>query len=261
MSWVSKKRFKILFIISIIPLCIISYSVYTVLSEKPTCFDQKQNGIEQGIDCGGGCKLQCLELMQDISVRWSRAFKINESLYNVGAYIENQNTGVGVEKIKYEFKVYDKDRLLIARREGETFIAPNQGMLIFEEQLKVGNSIPVYTNFEFIGKPTWYKLDSRFSELVIQIKDKFLNTDDIRPRLSAVLKNLSEKQEILGVDVLVVLFNQDDTAIQIGKTTLGTLPPLSEKNIFVTWPEQFTTTPVRFEIYPKFNPFSQKFVK
>lgn len=259
MSWSSKRQFKIIGLLLVIPLFVVAFFVYSFLSQKPTCFDLKMNGIEQGVDCGGTCRLQCTEYMQDIAVKWARSFQITDNLYNSAAYIENQNTRVGIEKITYQFKLYDKDRLLIAHREGETFIEPNKGKVVFEEQIQVGNIEPVYTNFVFTSTPVWYTVDSRFSELVFQIKDKKLNTSDIKPRFSSVLKNVSEKYPINNVEAIVVLFNDLGNAIQVGKTTLGNVAPLDEKNIFVTWQSQFEETPVSFEVYPQFNPFIQEF--
>lgn len=261
MSWASKRQFKIIGLLLLIPLCIVVYFVYSFLTVKPTCFDSKMNGQEQGIDCGGTCRLQCTEYMQEIAIKWARSFQITKNLYNAAAYVENQNTRVGIEKINYQFKLYDKDRLLIAHREGQTFIEPNKGKVIFEEQIQVGNIEPVYTNFVFTSTPVWYTTDSRFSELVFQVKDKKLNTEDIKPRFSSVLKNVSEKYPIDNVEVVVVLFNELGNAIQVGKTLLGNVPPLAEKNIFITWQNQFTETPVSFEVYPQFSPFTQEFDK
>ena len=50
--------------------------IYPKLSKSPTCFDGRQNGEELGVDCGGACAKACVAQVDNISVLWSRAFKI-----------------------------------------------------------------------------------------------------------------------------------------------------------------------------------------
>lgn len=259
MSWSSNRQFKIVGILLILPTVISVYILYKFLSIKPTCFDKKQNGTEQGIDCGGGCQLQCTEQVTQLAVRWMRSFPINENFYNAAAYIENQNTNIGIKKITYEFKLYDKDRVLIGRREGETFIEPNKGTIIFEQQISVGKIKPAYTNFSFSTQPIWYKTDSKLSQLTVSVKDQALNTEDIKPRFQATLKNLSEKYFIHNLDVIVVMYDESGNAIQVGKTTLQSFDPLEEKKIFITWQDKFDIIPTRYEVFPRFDPFNQDF--
>src|SRR5882672_5248548 len=71
--------------------------------QAPTCTDNKQNGNETGIDCGGSCAKACLNQVDAVSVLWSRAFKIVPGRYNAVAYLVNHNKNAAVDKISYRF--------------------------------------------------------------------------------------------------------------------------------------------------------------
>jgi hypothetical protein len=95
------------------------------------------NGTESGVDCGGSCRLYCSAQVSAPVVLWSRIFPISGSKYNLIAYVENQNIDAAVPDINYEFRVYDTEGKLIGRREGHTFIPPNQRFGIFEAHFDV----------------------------------------------------------------------------------------------------------------------------
>ncbi len=259
MSWASRRKSRILFIIFVL-LCIVGgFLAVPFFSQTPTCFDGRVNGNELGIDCGGDCALQCTQYTQDINITWQRSYQIVPGFYNAVAYLENQNFQAGTAQVSYKFRLYDKDRLLIAERDGITFLEPNRALVVFEQQIPVGNSVPVYTTFDFTESVLFYKTDPRYQDLVISVTNQMLDTKDIKPRFSATLKNTSDIYSISEIDVYVVLYDDEDNAIQVGKTRLEALTPRQEKNIFIVWQNQFLKKPVRFEVIPRYNPFTQNY--
>ena len=46
------------------------------INEIPSCTDNKQNGDEKGIDCGGSCRKSCTFEVDKISTLWSRTFEV-----------------------------------------------------------------------------------------------------------------------------------------------------------------------------------------
>lgn len=259
MSWATRRQAKISFTIIILLVGIFGAIFLSLSVKPPTCFDGKKNGTEDGVDCGGGCSLQCKEYTQDVVVKWQRSYQITKGFYNAVAYIENQNFQAGVKRIHYKFRLYDEDRILLADRDGETFIEPNKGVVVFEQQIPLSNAVPVYTTFEFTEPVSFIKTDSRYNEMIIAPEEQVFNDTDIKPRFSATLKNLSEKYTISDIDVYVVAYDDEDNAIQVGKTLVKELGPHAKKNIFVIWQNKFTVKPTRFEIIPRYNPFTQDY--
>lgn len=257
MSWTSRRKSRIIYIFLGVVALVGGLLILPAVTHTPTCFDGKMNGKEKGVDCGGECALQCTQYTQEVNITWQRSYQIVPGFYNAVAYIENQNFQAGAAKVPYKFRLYDKNRILIAERDGETFIEPNRAFVVFEQQIPVGEGVPVYTTFDFTTPPALYKTDARYEDMIIRVTDQVLKTDDIKPRFSATLKNISDLYTISDIDVYVVLYDDQDNAIQVGKTRLPALDPRQEKSIFIVWQNQFETKPVRFEVIARYNPFTQ----
>jgi hypothetical protein len=261
MSWASRRQSKIIFGILLLIGIGGVIVVIPLLTQKPTCFDGKKNGNELGIDCGGACSLQCKEYTQDVSIKWARSYEITKGFYNAVSMIENQNFNSGVKKVTYKFRLYDENHVLVIERDGQTFIEPNKAVVVFEQQIPVGNSKPLYTTFEFTSPIVWYQTDPRYNDMVIEVSEQLFDPKDIKPRLSAILRNSSDKYVINTIDVYVVAYDVDGNAIQVGKTLVKSLAPREKKNIFIVWQKQFETPPLRFEIIPRYDSFTQTYPK
>lgn len=262
MSWGSRRKSKIILVALVILFFAIGSIVLKKISEqKPTCFDMKQNGTELGIDCGGGCELQCKESVLEPNNLWQRSYEITKGFYNAVAYVENQNPTAGVKQVSYSFKLFDKNRILIAERAGQTYIEPRKGLIVFEQQIPVGEKIPVYTTFEFTSPLTWYTVNPLYKDVVVETTDMVLDQKDIKPRFTATLKNTSLRTEITGMEVYVVLYDDKDTVIQVGKTAVKSLPARESKNIFFVWQKPIPVPPVRYEVITRYNPFTQEYIK
>src|SRR4051812_17934001 len=109
MTWAGKRQLVYLAIAIFVFGGLGFLIIYPNVHQAPTCSDQKQNGDESGIDCGGSCAIACSEQVAPLNVIWSRAFKIVDGRYNVVAYIENTNTGIGIKTLYYEFTLVDEN--------------------------------------------------------------------------------------------------------------------------------------------------------
>ncbi len=261
MSWASQRQSTIIFSFLGI-LCIVAFFIsIPFFTVKPTCFDGKKNGNELGIDCGGGCQLRCVQYTQELAVKWARSYEITKGFYNAVAMVENQNFDSGIQIMNYKFKLYDKDRNLLIERDGQTFIEPNKAFVVFEQQIPVGNAQPMYTTFDFTSPMVWYQTDSRYQGMVVLVSEQLFDNKDIKPRFSAVLKNDSDIYTISDIDVYVVAYDADGNAIQVGKTRVPSLSPRERKSIFILWQKQFAQNPVRFEVIPRYDAFTQAYPK
>ena len=122
MTWALKRQ---IFYIGTLILFFIIFSfliIYPNSNKKPTCADNKQNGNEAGVDCGGSCPKACLSQVDEVSVIWTRAFKVISGRYNAVAYLENHNKNTAVNRINYRFRFADANNVYIGKREGSTYI-------------------------------------------------------------------------------------------------------------------------------------------
>jgi hypothetical protein len=256
--WALKRQILYIAIVIIVVGGLGFLIVYPYFNKPPTCFDGKQNGMETGVDCGGSCTKACLSQVDQISVLWSRAFQVVPGRYNAVAYLENHNADTAIEKISYRFRFADKDNVYIGKRDGESYIPPKGNFAIFEPAIDVGNSIPVYTTFEFTGTPNWISVPKEeVDQLKIFVSNIILQNENTEPKLSAVVKNNSLFR-IPEVSFVVILYDALGNAVSASHTYLDVLEGEETANINFTWREPFTSPVVLKEIIPMFDIFSVK---
>jgi len=258
MSWSLKRQLFFIGIIVILFFIFGIYVIYPYINKLPTCSDGLQNGEETGVDCGGTCAEACSFEVDEVSVLWSRVFEVIPGRYNAVAYLENHNKTEAINKIKYKFRFADKDNIYIGKREGETFIPASGKFAIFEPGIGVGNSIPVYTTFEFIEAPVWAVVsEEKLEQLKVLVSNIKLEDEDSNPRLSATLKNDS-LFNISEINVVALLYDEKGNAVSASRTYLDILNGEESIDINFTWPQPFTEKVISKEVIPMFNIFSAK---
>lgn len=258
MSWASQRQFTYLTGALLVVAGLLFVILYPKLHKAPTCTDGKQNGQETGVDCGGGCNLYCKDEVSKPLVLWSRAFPVTGSVYNLLAYVENQNKAASVPDVNYEFRVYDEGGKLIGRREGHTFIPPNQHFAVFEARFDAGTSIPKNTTFEFVGNMNWLKKDPVVQRLPIKIDRVTIGDNTDTPTLTARINNESI-YDLPEFDVITILYDENKNAIAVSKTHKDYLKAGTTLPLLFTWPKAFSSVPVVKEIIHQVNPFMVKF--
>jgi hypothetical protein len=259
MTWAFKRQAFYLVVVLAVFLFFLFLFLRPYFNQAPSCIDNKQNGNEEGVDCGGICSRACASQVSDISVLWARAFRVVPGRYNAVAYIQNQNKNAAIFKIHYKFRFADKDNLYIGSREGDTFIPPSGRFAIFEPAINLGNSIPVFTTLEFTEKPIFVQVpEDKIKELQISVGDIALTGEDISPVITTIIKNNS-LFNIPEVKVVAILYNASGNAINASSTYLDSLSGGVTVPLSFTWPEPFTEKVVSKEIIPMFNIFSVKF--
>jgi len=256
MTWALKRQ---IFYIVILILFFAGFGfliLYPKLNKAPTCFDNKQNGEESGVDCGGLCLRACLAQVDPVSILWTRAFRVVPGRYNAVAYLENHNRNTAVEKISYRFRFADANNIYIGKRDGSTFVPPSGRFAVFEPGIDIGNSIPVYTTFEFTEVPQWIMVSQeKINQLKILVSNINLTGEDTSPALSATIKNNSF-YTIPDIDVVAILYDANHNAVSTSRTYIDGLAPEEVKDISFTWPEPLPSKVIAKEIIPLYNIFS-----
>lgn len=258
MNWAIRRQ--ILFILGIILFFAIAafLIIYPKLQKTPTCTDGIQNGNETGIDCGGSCPDACLSQVAAVSVLWAQAFEVVPGRYNAVAYLVNHNQNVAAEEVSYRFRFADENNVYIGKREGTTIIPPSGNFAVFAPAIDVGNSIPVYTTFDFTETPLWLQVSpDKISQLKVLVSNINLVNQDTSPNLSATVTNNS-LFTIPNVNVIAILYDKLGNAVSASGTSLNQLNPLSSSDINYTWPEPFTRPVVKKELLPVYDIFSVK---
>ncbi|MCX6754430.1 MAG: hypothetical protein NTU81_01200 [Candidatus Nomurabacteria bacterium] len=258
MSWALKRQLQYFSGLVIFIGLIVFALIYPIIFKKPTCFDSQKNGDETGIDCGGSCLLMCREEISTPVVIWNRSFHVVGSTYNLVAFVENRNKTAGVIKAPYEFRIYDANNKLLGRREGSTFIPPNQQFAVFEPRFDSGQNEIKTVTFEFLPNLTWIKKLPTLQTLKINVDNIIIDNNKNTPSLSAVVNNNSI-YDVPEFDVIAILYDVNHNAINASKTHRNSLLNNTSTPIVFTWPEALSSEPSTNDIIVLINPFLVSF--
>jgi hypothetical protein len=244
-SWTSKRQLILLFIVAVI-FAIVAFFVFRAVT-APSCRDSKQNQGEEGIDCGAICGNQCLGEINDLIILWTKMFDLGEGQYGVAALVENPNLFLALSNLKYKFKLYDANNILIAIREGETFITPSKRQIIFEPTINAGERTPNKVFIEFDKNIQWEKVAEESLPLIVSSKQF---TNDTFPRLTATIENKS-LYPVDDIYVSTVLYDENNNALAVSVTKIDSISGGVSKSAIFTWPKPFAKLPSSSEIFLK----------
>jgi hypothetical protein len=235
LSW-SVRRRLIYLAMALVIVAIAVVVTFIIFQKPPSCTDGKQNGDELGVDCGGSCSGVCVTEIVPLKILWFRLFDLGRGKYDVAALVKNPNPKHGASEIKYIFRLWDKDNLLINSKTGTAFANPKEDLLIFVSRVEVGKKIPTRISFEFEASPLWQKIDRVPPQLTFSNK-RF--TNEPTPRLVATIKNNSI-MAVNGIEVSAILSDADQNAVAVSATFVEELPAGESQEVSFTWPTSFS---------------------
>jgi Mg-chelatase subunit ChlD len=220
-------------------LALISTGVYYLyLYKAPTCFDGTMNGTETGVDCGGVCQRICEASIIPPITQWAQSFKIIDGQYNAVAYVENKNKDIGTPELRYIFKIYDAEGVIV-EREGKTVLPPDSIYPIFEGRVMTGTRIPTRTTIEFVGTQEWLPAEKGREQFNLEARE-LVNADSL-PRLTAQLRNNS-LDEAKDVDIVATIFDASGNPLTASQATMDFFPARTTQDVIFTWPEPIAKT-------------------
>lgn len=246
LSWTAKRQLFFFGIFALAVFLMVGGIIY-FFRPAPSCFDQKQNQREEGVDCGGPCEL-CIGNPQDLIVFWARAFELVPGHWEVGALVENPNLLVGAKELTYKVRLYDASNVLVALKEGRTFLNPREKFLIFEEDISTGERVPTRATIEFSEIP-WRRIERERPSILVSSKN-FENAPNGVARV--VLKN----QSLFGVEDIFVgaaLLDSSGNAIGVSSSKIERIDGEAFKEAVFTWRAPFDPPPTNVEVLVRTN--------
>ncbi|MFA6797294.1 MAG: hypothetical protein WCR40_01120 [Candidatus Paceibacterota bacterium] len=249
MSWAKRRKATYISSFLLILFLILIIVFFVFFNKQPTCFDNIRNQGESGIDCGGPCTILCRAQYVDPNILWTRWAKVSGfGTYNVLAYSQNLNVGIGALNAPYIFSIYDKDNIMLYQKTGYTYIPPSGNFTIFEGNININDKIPARIEFNFINNFIWQKIENEESD--ITAVSKSLINQETRPKLLVTIKNKSLK-DIKNIESIAILYDENANAIAFSKTITDILAKDSTQDITFTWPEKFKEEVYKIEIISK----------
>lgn len=251
MNWASSRKVIYAFVVLVALVLLGVYGFRDTLFPKATCNDMKQNGYEEGIDCGGLCARKCVDQITPIQVLWARALPVSPGIYDLAGMLSNRNLDSVPITFAVTFTVYNANREVIYSQKIDA-VPPSTG------------DIPVMIqNVKFSEEPknviitveegTYYKISPNFQTVQISVTNVSFENGDI-PRAYVTIRNVT-RNRFINFPVRVVLYDADQNAIGVGQSFVESLDKQAEKSIPFTWKSQFLNKPVVYKAYPILSPF------
>lgn len=243
MEWSQRRKITYALATAGALILVASYPAYRLFYTAPTCFDQKQNGDELGVDCGGSqCALYCPAQVKAPRVLWVKAFRVSPGRYDVGAYVENPNISAGVKNARYLIHVLDETGQTIAERAGSIELDPASTELIFEGGFAL-TVTPGKVEIEFNKYDIAHFVKARPTPLIVMSKNQSLKNSDTVPRFDATLVNTDLVNDVGRVELGAIIYDPARNPIAISRSYVDTIAKGTEQPIFFTWPNRFTKNP------------------
>lgn len=256
MNWASRRRAIYLLGVAIFFLIVVGGPVaYWYLTRPATCTDGVRNQDETQVDRGGSCPYLDEGALQPSATLWARSFRVRDGFYNAAAYVQNPNPDAGVRRARYRFGLYDSRNILIAEREGSTFIVPGGITPILESRIDTGSRVVSRTYIELEEGLLWERFEDPADSLTISSRD--VSSVDSTPRISAIVKNRAVTP-IIEPSFVVVVFDQAGNAFAASATQLDAIEGGASADIVFSWPDPFPAMVSKIDITPLVAPKSAK---
>jgi len=249
---------KQLFILLILILAIsgISYGIYSIYHEEPTCFDDIQNQGEEGVDCGIACGKLCAPEIQTLSVEFSKLLKIGNNKYDFVAQISNPNLVYASRRISYDILFKDSKDNIFATQPGTIYILPMQKRYVVHTGLSVEQE-PVQAELVIKGVEWWKVKAGEFSSIDFKLRnEQYSPSEGNNAFYRAVLFNDSEF-DFARVDIRVILFDDNNYIVAINRTDARTFLSFTERYFQVTWPHKISVVNPRIVVEATTNVFEE----
>lgn len=247
LTWSGRRKF--IYILSSIALLLVVVGVpgFFAFKNTPSCFDNKQNQNEQGVDCGGECMKLCKASLDPLTKNWQRSFKVSDTSYTAAAYLNNRNNAEAFG-VPYTFTLYDSDNQIITTREGKAYIPPApKPIYIIETGIDVGEKVPVHTLFEYKDTFNWLAVRKPQPELIVKNPQRVPSS--LGELITATITNPTFN-EVKLVRITVIVYDTQGNALAASKSLLSNLKGESEQQVSFTWPAKFTQAVSKIEVTP-----------
>lgn len=254
-QWSRTRKRIILGIVFLAVAIFIGVPLFFIFYQKPSCSDNKLNGDEKGVDCGGSCQRLCsAESLPLILKGDPRILTIAPDTYEVIAVIENPNQSAEIHRAEYIFKLYDATSVIPVKTiEGFTFVPKGKMFALFEGPFTLPSSIsPVRATLEWKNTTlTWKK--SEGLEPDIALRDIVLSRSSTTPRLDAIAQNRS-LGSVSNIDFVALISDASGNIFAASKTFIDTLEVGEEEPIIFAWPRPFVQGAADIQIIQRVFP-------
>lgn len=251
MKWAERRKFIYGFSVAVFVIAVVIYLLRGVIAPTPTCSDNKQNGYESGVDCGGACALRCTAEVQTQRIIWARALETAPNTYDLVAFISNKNIDSATPSLMYTFTAYDNDGNVLIVATGTTPSLLDGEFPIIIQGVRLPVELKNVTADLYPGKYFAIKNPSISSSVSVS-NIRYEGGDN--PKVFANVIN-TKRTTFTDLPVRVILYDIEGNAYGAGETIIPFLDKESSAQVSFVWKQAFQNNPVKIRVYPIVDPF------
>jgi hypothetical protein len=245
MDW--GKRRSLIVITTLVGVAVAFLAVlgFAIFYKTPTCTDDKQNGGEAGIDCGGSCSTVCSAQAQAASVRFARTL-MQSGRVDLIAYVDNPNADAFAKDAHLSIDIYRQDGHVLTRHVAVSL--PAKGSTPVYVPSIAGDAVQqVFVSFDE-GFPVWTK-GTGWNGEAPRTATFSVENESSSPRITAVIANDTAYPR-LQVPVVATVFAADGSVLAASQTVIPYIPAQGNAQAVFTWNEPFAQPYARIELVP-----------
>lgn len=218
---------------------------------SPTCFDNRKNQGELGVDCGGPCAPCELKNPKSLTVFWTRSARADIGVYDAVALVENPNEVLSSANLQYEFAFFDATGQ-IGRRAGSTFIFPQERIYVVEPDITLSRE-PVRVEFKVISSD-WQVSHVVLPTLVVENRQYRVRDTAGRKQSSveATIANTSSF-DFRRMETSLVVLDKDGNVMGANRVVNENIGAGTTIDVLSLWPSEFSGDIAAIEVRPRVN--------
>jgi len=211
---------------------LIGWGIFSLVRPTPSCFDQKLNGTETAIDCGGSCISCQIKDSSGLKILDQKIIPSGDNLYTLYFQLANPLSDFGLNDFTYQIVGFDSVGNEILKQSNQSFIYPQENKYIIEPALKTKAPLAAVdikiNNTQWISKAEFKKPQIQYVNLQTQSQQNFIST-------SGTLIN-KESSPFFNTVVVALYFKSDGTLIGASRTIVEKLESFSQQDFYLSYP-------------------------
>ena len=173
-----------------------------------------------------------LGAQEPLRLLWARFFPVRSGVYDIAALVENLNDHARAARVSYAFRLFDENDILIAAKEGMSFVNPGERFIVVEPLVATAVRLPKRVSFE-IRDVVWEAGEKIV--LPVAVKQKRFETSSTDTTLYATLVN-TDARSSAALEVISVLADGEGNATAVSRAVVDPVLAGGEREVVFTWP-------------------------
>ncbi|KKR21057.1 MAG: hypothetical protein UT50_C0014G0006 [Candidatus Moranbacteria bacterium GW2011_GWA2_39_41] len=258
-----QKKRAIIIAIFVAVFLLFVFLLYSWLKPAPSCFDEKKNQNETGVDCGGVCAIKCAIVAQDLTSQESGFVESGiAGKLDLYARVSNPNSTFGSKKFQYEFKLFDSAGSVVATKKGVSYILPAESKYVVENNVEI-NGVPSRIEFNILDRD-WSEFVDYYERPQLKIVNKTYGQINSGIGFSEA-KGLLKNESVFNFNTIrldIILKDANDSVIALNSTEMNTVKSGENRDFRALWLNRFPGEVMNVEVQAGVNIFeSDTFIK